>query len=159
MLAVTDDVPDDKEVARKAELCDKSELVFGLLQGTFEERLFETRAEALANAFIDAFGEEAIHGVVVGDRIAGEFIAEVVEREFESLADDARVGNGFRQIAEECVHLARWAEVAKAVLAEESTGFVEGCVVANGCEDVEEFAIMRRGAADSVGGDDGETQL
>ena len=48
--------------------------------------------------------------------------------------------------------------MAEAVAAEEPAGFVDGGVVADGGEDVEEFAIFRCGAADAVGGDDGQVE-
>ena len=35
---------------------------------------------------------------------------------------------------------------------------VEVDVVAYCCEDVEDFAVVRRGVADTVGGDDGEAE-
>jgi len=133
--------------------------VAGLLESAFEERLFERWAVALADSFIDTPGEKAVHRVGVGDWIAGEFIAEVVEGEFKTRADDAGVCDGFGEIVKEGMHLAGGAEVAEAVFAEEAAGFVNGGVVADGGEDVEEFAVFLFGAAYAIGGDDGQAQF
>ena len=50
------------------------------------------------------------------------------------------------------------AEIAVGVDGEEAAGVVEVGVVADGGEDVEDFAVVRIGVADAVGGDDGEAQ-
>ena len=63
-------------------------------------------AVAFAHAFIDALGQKAVHGLARGHRVMRELVAEIVEREVEPLAHDARVGDGLGNVAEERGHLA-----------------------------------------------------
>ena len=69
------------------------------------------------------------------------------------------VGDGFGEIAKEGMHFTGGAEVAETVFGEEAAGFVDSGVMADGGEDVEDFAIVWCGAADAIGGDDGQAQF
>ena len=71
-----------------------------------------------------------------------KFVAEIVERELEPLADDARVGDGFGNVAEERGHLARRAQMARGVRRQQAACVVERGVMANGSEDIEQFAVF-----------------
>jgi hypothetical protein len=115
-------------------------------------------AVAAEDAFVGAFAEEGVHGFAVGDGVVGEFVAEVVELEVEALGDFVGVGEGVGDVAEEGGHCAGAAEVAVGVEGEEASGVVEVDVVADGGEEVEDFAVAGLGVADAVGGDDGELE-
>ena len=86
----------------------------------------------------------------------GEFVAEVAELEVEALGDCEGVGEGVGDVAEEGGHLCGAAEIAVGVEGEEAAGVVEVGVVADGGEEVEDFAVAGLGVADAVGGDGGE---
>jgi hypothetical protein len=94
----------------------------------------------------------------LGDGIAGEFVTEVGELELEALGDCVGVGESFGEVAEEGGHFCGAAEVAVVVGSEQASGVVEVDVVADGGEDVEDFAVVWAGVADAVGGDDGEAE-
>jgi hypothetical protein len=81
--------------------------VLNLRAGLVEQRSLGRRAVAFADAFLHALFEKAVHRFAVGHGIVRELIAEIVEREVETFAHDARVGDGFGNVAEERGHLAR----------------------------------------------------
>ena len=74
----------------------------------------------------------------------------------EALGDFEGVGDGFGDVAEEGGHRGGRAQMAVGVEGEEAAGVVEVDVVADGGEEVEDFAVAGLGVADAVGGDYGE---
>ena len=105
-----------------------------LRAGLVEQMPLGWRAVALADALFDALVKEAVHGFAVGDGVVGKFVAEVVEREFQALAHDARVGEGLGNVAEERGHLARRAQRPHGIAREQAAGLVERSVMADGRE-------------------------
>jgi hypothetical protein len=162
LFAVADDVPHDEEVAGEAEARDEGELVVDLFAGAGEEVGVVFGAVAAVEAFVYSLAEEGVHCVgcvfIFGDGVVGEFVAEVGELEGEALGDFVCVAYCFGEIAEEGFHFCGAAEVAVVVGGEEAAGVVEVDVMADGGEEVEDFAVVRFGVADAVGGDDGDLE-
>ncbi len=101
---------------------------------------------------------KTVHGFGVGGVVARELVAEVVELKAEALGDEEGVVEGFGEVVEEAAHGAGGANLALGVALEEAAGLVERDVVADGGEDVEDFALVLGGVADAVGGEDGEME-
>ena len=87
-----------------------------------------------------------------------ELIAEIVEREFEPVADHARVGDGFGKIAEDRSHLPGAAQRARSIDAEQAAGLVERNMMANRRKHVENLAISLRCRTHTVGCKDWQVQ-
>jgi hypothetical protein len=99
LLAVANNVPDDQEVSGKAQLGDQRQLVLHLRARLVEQMPLGRRAIAFAHAFLHALGEKAVHRFALRHGIVRKLVAQIVEREFEPLAHDARVGNGLGNVA------------------------------------------------------------
>ena len=92
-------------------------------------------------------------------RIGGEFVADVFERELETIREALGIGDGFGQIAKERTHFTIALQVAFGVLREETAGGVEMGVFADAGEDVENFAAARSGVLHAVAGDHREAKF
>ena len=69
---------------------------------------------AIHRAFFYAFSQKRIHGFSRWRRIAGELIAEIGERELQTIGKLFRVGDGFGQVGEEALtSLARFSDAAR----------------------------------------------
>ncbi len=109
-------------------------------------------------AFPGAVAQERIHGLALGHGIAREFVAEIVEGEFQAGGKFLRIGDGFGQVGEELLHLLRGFQKALGVAGEQASGGGESAVVADGGEGVAQFAGFGGGVADSVGGEQRKIQ-
>ncbi len=99
LAAEANEIPDDEEISGEFEFFDQGEFAFDLVAGAgFEIRC--SAAIALLETFPGAFAQKRIHGLAFGNGIAGEFIAEIVEREFEAGRKFECVGDGFGHIGE-----------------------------------------------------------
>ena len=84
--------------------------------------------------------QKGIHGLAFGHGIAREFVAEIVEGEFEARGKFDRVGDGFGQVGEELLHFLRRFQKAFGVAGEQASGGGESAVMADRGEGVAEFA-------------------
>ena len=147
------EVPDDEEVAAEAEFFDEREFAFDLLAGAVVIGLI-----AAARAFVGQLPEEGGDGFAGRQRVFGELVAEIGEREAEARRDGLGVGDGFGDVGEELRHFRRAFEMAFGVAREQAAGFGERGFVMQAGEDVEDFALGFRRVADAVGGDEGQLQ-
>ncbi len=115
-------------------------------------------AVAVAEANPGLLAEEGIHGLAFGHGIAREFVAEIVEGEFEAIGKFLCVGDGFGQIGEELLHLLRRFQVALGVAGEQASGGGERAVIADRGEGIAEFAGFGDGIVDAVGGEQREME-
>ena len=106
LTAVADQVPDDEEVAGEFEFFDEGKFFLDLAAGAGLQVL-RGAAVAVAESFPRALAQERVHGLAFGHGIAREFVAEIVEREFQARGKFERVGDGFGQIGEELLHFLR----------------------------------------------------
>ncbi len=96
LLAVFNDVPDDEEVAGKAELLNQLQFMIDLLLGTFQKPGVALWSVPLRDAFGHALGEKRVHRLAVRHRIARKLIAQIGElkaqpgRQLDSVLDSAR---------------------------------------------------------------------
>ena len=108
-------------------------------------------AVAAAEADPGLLAQVGIHGLAFGHGIEREFVAEIVEGEFEAIRKLLCVGDGFGQIGEELLHLLRRFQVTLGVAGEQASGGGERTVMADGSEGVREFAGFGDGVVDAVG--------
>jgi hypothetical protein len=76
-LAEANDIPDDEEISRKAELCDQGKLMLDLLLGTLQKTCIALRSVASSDPFLSPLLEEAVHRLAIWDWIAWKFISEI----------------------------------------------------------------------------------
>ena len=114
--AVFDQVPDDQEVARQVEAADEVDLALDLSSRAPGQR---SRAVARRRAFLAEGAEEADRRLARRQRVVGEAVAQVLEREAEPQCQLAAIGHGRRAVGEEPLHLARGLEKALAVAREQ----------------------------------------
>ena len=100
--AELDDVPNDQEIAGEVEFFDEREFLFDLSVGAAAEFGGEgVWIIAIALALGDTLAKERVHGFAGRDRIFGELVAEIGERELQAIGKFAGVGDGFREVAED----------------------------------------------------------
>ena len=109
---------------------------------------------ALAGAGAGQLAQVADRRLAGRQRIVGEAVAEVVEGELAPLGDAPRVGERVRAVAEQRRHLARRLEMALGVGQQAAPGGVQGGLLAQAGEHVEQRAPARQGVAHVVGGDE-----
>jgi hypothetical protein len=85
-------------------------------------------------------------------RIFGEFVAQIGEREFQSPRQFHRFGDRFGNIAKKPRHRLGRFEIALGISRQQASGFRHGLFVANRGERVEKLALFRRRVANAVGG-------
>ena len=100
LLAEVHDVPDDEEVAREVQLLDEVELLLEL-----RLRLGRERPEARPRAFPRDAPEERRRRLARRERVRGEAVAEVREREGEALRELGALFEDARQVGEEGLHV------------------------------------------------------
>src|SRR5579884_1025956 len=100
--AELDDVPDDEEITGEIELFDQRQLALDL-----RARSLVIRAIAIARAFVGALAQKRVHGLALANWITRELIAEIGERELDTVRQLDCVGDGLGQIGEEPAHFAR----------------------------------------------------
>ncbi len=83
LAAVADQVPDDEKVSGEFEFLDESQFFLNLAARA-GLHVMGSAAVALAEPFPGALAQEGIHGLALGHGIAREFVAEIVEREFQA---------------------------------------------------------------------------
>jgi hypothetical protein len=153
LLAEAHDVPHDEEVALERELLDQRQLLLDLALGLRGERT-EARARAVPGELAQV-GRRRLAG---RERVVGEAVAEVGEREVELTREVERRLHRLRAVAEEGGHLARVLEVALALGVEEGAGLVETGAQADAGEQVEQALVVFARVAHTVGGDDRQSQ-
>ena len=79
LAAVADDLPDDEEISRKVELFNQRQLALNLPGGALAQRPI-----ALTCALQRARAQKRIHALALRHRIAGKFISQISEREFQA---------------------------------------------------------------------------
>ncbi len=136
-LAEVHDVPDDEEVAREVQLRDEVELPLDL-----RLRLARERPEARPRAFPRDVTEERRRRLARRQRVRGEAVAEVREREGKAPRELGALFEDARQIREEGLHVGRGLQVALAPRVQLRAGRVEVRVVANARERVEEVLVL-----------------
>ena len=104
--AELDDIPDDQEIAGEIELFDQRQFALDLCLGALPQRS-SAGMIAIARAFVGALAQERIHGFARRNGIARELIAEIGERELQTIRELRGVGDGFRDIGEEARHFVR----------------------------------------------------
>ena len=102
--------------------------------------------------------QKRIHGLAFGNGIAGKFVAEIVEGEFEAGRKFEGIGERFGQIGEKLLHLLRRFQMTLGVARQQASGSRERAVMADGGECVTEFAIFGGGVADAIGSQQREIQ-
>ena len=126
--AVLDDVIHDEEVAGEVEAPDDLQLV-----GDLAARLAGERSLTVARA-CPLLGQRAqvlVRGLAGGQRIVGEAIADVLEREGQAHGQLAGIRDGLGEIGEEARHLQAGLEAALVVQRQETAGGVERGLLAD----------------------------
>ena len=140
------DVPDDQEVAGEIELLDHRELFLDLRLRARRQRT-EARARAVPRDLPQVRGRR----LAGRQRVLGEAVAEIREREVEALRELGGVVERLRQVGEELGHLARVLEVAARAAAARSLPAASSVVwwrIAG--EDVVEVLVARARVAHAV---------
>src|SRR5262249_40039267 len=145
--------PDDQEVAGEVELLDEVELLREL-----RLRLGRQRTEARARALPGDVAEVRDRRLARRERVVGELVTEVRQREVEPLRQRDAAAERRREIAEEPLHLGRALDVPLAAGMEATPRFVEDRVRADAGEGVEELLPFRMGVAHAVRRDDRQAQ-
>ena len=148
---IADEIPDDEEVSGELEFLDEFQLFFDLKTGTGLQ-FVRLAAVAIMKACPRMLAQKRVHGLAFGHRVAREFVAEIVEGEFQARGKFQRVADGFGQVGEKLLHLLRGFQKALGVAGEQASGSGESVVMANGGESVAQLAGFGSGVADSVCG-------
>ena len=91
-----------EKISGEFEFFDEHQFALNLAAGTGFDVSFSA-AIALAKAFPCAVTKERIHGLALGNGIAGKFVAEIVEREFKTRGKFESIGDGLGQVREKVV--------------------------------------------------------
>src|SRR5262249_57889931 len=94
-------IPHDEEITRQIEPADQVELALDLLLGALGQR---PRAIAPARAALAERAKEADGCLAPRQRIFGESVAEILEREPEPQRQLAGVRHRFRAVGEQALH-------------------------------------------------------
>ncbi len=143
--AVANDVPHDEEIAGQFEMLDERQFALDLALGALPQLALSRAQIAVASAFHGARPQKRVHGFAVGDGIARELVAKIVQRECETRGQLQRVRDGVRQIGKQALHLLRCLDVALAVARQQTAGSIERAMVANAGEDIQNLALLRLG--------------
>ena len=95
----------------KPKLRDQRQFVLHLCARLVQQMPLRRRAVPLAHALLHALGQKAVHRLALRHRVMRKFVAQIGERELQPLAHNARVGNRLGNVAEQCRHLARRAQM------------------------------------------------
>ena len=144
--AVIDDVPDDEEVAGEIELLDEIELARNL-----RTRLVVIGTVAIPRAHFGDLAQKRDLGFARRDRIAWEAIAEIVHRELQPLGERQRFAHRLGLIGEQPHHLHRRLQIPLGIGGQTAARRIEGRVLANGGEHVEERPIVGRSKPHAAG--------
>ena len=137
--AVFDQVPDDQEVARQVEAADEIDFALDLFSCALCQW---SRAVARPRARLAEGAEEADRRLARRQRVVGEAVAQVLEREAEPQCQLAAIGHGRRAVGEEPLHLARRLEKALAAAREQTAGLCQRHAVADAGQRVQQRPIF-----------------
>ena len=150
LAAEANDVPDNEEVAGQVEFFDQVQLTLDLSPGPLT-KVGSGAAIALLKSFQSALPQERHHGLAFRNRVFWEFIAKIAELELEALGKFDRIGEGFRQIGEELLHFLGRFHVPFGIAGEQPARRGQRAMMAQGGEDVAEFALLCGRIADAIG--------
>ena len=153
--AVLDQVPDDQEVARQVEAADELDLALDLFSRALAER---PRAVARRRAFLAEGAEETDRRLARRQRVVGEAIAQVLEREAEPQRQLAAVGHGRRAVGEEPLHLAAGFKKSFAVAREQLARLRQRHAVADAGQRVQQRPIPALSHERGVAGEERQPQ-
>ena len=111
LAAEADDVPDDEEIAGEIEFFDQRQVRARSGAGALLQIVIGGGRSVLSRALPRCAGAGTNHGFAFRDRVAREFVAQVVEREFQARGKFHGVGDGLGQVGEEPRHFCgdfRW---------------------------------------------------
>ena len=154
LAGVARDVPHDQEVAGEVELLDHAQFVLELALRALGKRMAVARARAVEG---EAPQQRRLRLAVFGGE-GGEAVAEVAHAEGAALGDLARRSEPRGAIGEAARPLRRCEQMALGVGREATSRGVEGDVVAQAGEGVEERAIRLARVAHVVGRDDRDAE-
>ena len=157
LAAEAHQVPHDEEVAGQVELFDERQFALDLAAGAGAE-FGRGPAVARLRALLGARAQEGIHGLARGHGIARELVAQVGERELQARRERFGVGDGFGEVGEKLGHLGGGLQAALGVARQQAPGGGQGAVVVEAGEDVENFAAIRGGVGDAVGGQERQAE-
>src|SRR6185312_2186555 len=158
LFAVLHDVADDQEVSAEAQFFNQLKLASRLCFGTAHQVRIVLWAIPLLNPITHFFAQIHPH------RFAGrcielrKLIAEIAQFKLQALRDKQRVFDGLGKIFEEVMHGACGTHLALRVRLQKPSSLIERNVVSNGGKYIEDFALVLRGIADAVSGEDGQSK-
>ena len=89
--------------------------------------------------------QKRIHRLLVRHGIAGELVAQDLQREFEARRQLQSIGGSFGQIGEEPLHLFRRLDITLAVPRQQAARSIERAMIANAGKDIEDLALFGLG--------------
>ena len=157
LAAEADQIPDNQKIAGQLEFFDQRQLTLNLAPGAALQAGIRTSV-ALLKTFPGPLPQKRHHGLAFRHGISGEFVPQGFEREFEPGGQFHRVGQSLRQVGEKLPHLLRRFQMTLGVTRQQTSGSDQRFVIANGGEDIAEFALLRRRIADAIGGQQRELE-
>ena len=153
LLAEAHDVPNDEEVAGQFQLLNHRQFAFHL-----QACPLVIGPVAAARAFVGKLAQQAHLRLALGNRVAGELVPEVGQREIQALGDFARVGDGFGKIGEQPRHFGRRFDVALAVTFQQPARGGQRNFIADAGENIQQFALRGDGVGGIIGGHQRDAQ-
>ncbi len=152
---VLDQIPDDEEVTRQVQASDETELALDLLARPLGQR---ARAVPRPGAALAERAEKAHRRLPRPQRIVGELIAEMLQREAEPERQLARVRHGLGAVEEEPLHHPPALHESLAVPREQPAGLIERGVLSHAGQHVEQMPIPASDGARLVGGEERQAE-
>ena len=123
-------------------------------------RLLRELAVAIARrgALLGEVAKEADGRLPRRQRIVGEAVAEVLESEGQTDGELAAIGHRVGAVGEEALHLARRLQMALAIVGEEPARAIQGGVMPDAGERVEERPLAALGHARRIGGEERQAE-
>ena len=151
--AKADDIPHDQEIAGEIELFDQGQFAFDLLACAFLA-VGIARAITRNHPFTGALAQELHFRLAVGHRIFRELVAQIFQCKFQARRKDLRIGDGFGKVRKKPLHFSGRFQMAFGIAREQPSGSIQIAMVADAGEDSQNFPLMRKCVAHSVGGHD-----
>ena len=109
-------------------------------------------AIAMDHAFARPIAQKVHLRLLIWSGIVGEFVAEIFQRELQARGQLRGIGDGFWKIRKKRAHLQRRFQVAFAVAGKKAAGIREHAMMAQACEDIQNFALRGQRVTNAIGG-------